>query len=153
MQSSKGGSIQVNEDKHRTTIISIHSSSGSDGRDSDETTFQNRMPSPSFSISDHYNSESDPDFFSSSFLASTEDSAHSYDLYRIERSEVSKVVGDAAPDILAAHHAGRQHVARSSGVHEGCDLQLSETEMPPDLGMLAGESTKKHPNEDLRQIA
>ena len=65
-----------------------------------------------------YNSDTDSSFVDqSSFLASTEDSSHSYDLLRVDDTEVSEVVEDAALELLTVR---RQEVfvagLRSSGV-------------------------------------
>ncbi|KAH7070813.1 hypothetical protein FB567DRAFT_584540 [Paraphoma chrysanthemicola] len=93
----------VQHDPSDRSLISTHlsSESGSD-RDPDETPVQNRMPSPSdVSNEESYPYDSFPSSREQSFIASTEyevstnDSAHSYDLYEVTHEEFAEMNRDA----------------------------------------------------------
>ena len=100
-----------------------------------------------------YNSDTDSSFVDqSSFLASTEDSSHSYDLLRVDDTEVSEVVEDAALELLTVR---RQEVfvagLRSSGVYDATDLGefpgLQEASGLPDAsGVQAASDLQNFPD-------
>ncbi|KAH7062804.1 hypothetical protein BKA63DRAFT_573096 [Paraphoma chrysanthemicola] len=94
-----------------------------------------------------YNSSTDPGYTThSSLQASTIDSSHSYDLYLVDDFEVSKLVEDAAPEVLDVRlanlgHANRCGIAdererargsvymKSQGLHDYRDLEPSDAQV------------------------